>query len=45
VNFSNLFLSLDKQAYSSMTAAQEAGASTLNSGLFIQVVINLLIIV
>lgn len=43
VNFGDLFLSLNGQAYDSLTAAQDAGAPTLNYGLFIQAVINFLI--
>ncbi len=44
VDFSNLFLSLSGQTYESLKAAQDAGAPTLNYGLFIQGVINFLII-
>jgi len=44
VNFSDLFVSLNGQAYDSLKAAQDAGAPTLNYGLFIQAVINFLII-
>ena len=35
VDFANLFFSLDGQAYPSLAAAQEAGAATINYGLFI----------
>lgn len=44
VDFTNLFLSLDGQSYPSLAAAQEAGAATLNYGLFINTVINFLIV-
>ncbi len=44
VDFSNLFISLSGDTYESLKAAQDAGAPTLNYGLFIQGVINFLII-
>ena len=44
VDFSNLFISLDGSSYPSLSAAQEAGAATLNYGLFINNVINFLIV-
>lgn len=44
VNFGDLFISLNGQAYDSLKAAQDVGAPTLNYGLFIQAVINFLII-
>ena len=44
VDFSNLFISLDGQFYPSLAAAQEAGAPTINYGVFINSVINFLII-
>lgn len=44
VKFSDLFVSLNGQAYDSMKAAQDAGAPTLNYGLFAQEVINFVII-
>jgi large conductance mechanosensitive channel len=44
VDFSNLFLSLGGESYASLAAAQEAGAPTLNYGLFINSIINFLII-
>lgn len=44
VDFSNLFISLDGSSYPSLVAAQEAGAATLNYGLFINNVINFLIV-
>ena len=43
VNFSNLFLSLSGQ-YPSLADAQAAGAATINYGLFINTVINFLIV-
>ena len=44
VNFTDLFISLNGQAYDSLKAAQDAGAPTLNYGLFILATINFLII-
>lgn len=44
VNFNDLFISLNGQVYPTLQAAQEAGAPTLNYGLFLQAVINFLII-
>ncbi|MDJ0756580.1 MAG: large conductance mechanosensitive channel protein MscL [Ardenticatenaceae bacterium] len=44
IDFSNLFVSLDGEAYATLAAAQEAGAATLNYGLFINAVINFLVI-
>lgn len=44
VDFSNLFVSLDGQSYQSLAAAQEAGAATLNYGLFINAVIDFVIV-
>lgn len=44
VDFSNLFISLNGESYASLAAAQEAGAATLNYGIFINTVLNFLII-
>jgi large conductance mechanosensitive channel len=44
MDFSQLFVSLDGKSYDSLSAAQEAGAATLNYGAFITVVIQFLII-
>ncbi len=44
VDFSNLFVSLNGQHYASLAVAQAAAAPTLNYGLFINNVINFLII-
>ena len=44
VNFSDLFLSLNGQTYISLAEAQKAGAPTLNYGMFINNVINFLIV-
>jgi large conductance mechanosensitive channel len=44
VDFSNLFVTLNGQHYDSMSAAKAAGAPTFNYGLFINNVINFLII-
>ena len=44
VDFTNLFIPLDGKSYPSLKAAQDAGASTLNYGLFITTIIQFLII-
>ncbi len=44
VDFSNLFLNLSKVKYDSLAAAQEAGAPTLNYGMFLNTVIEFVII-
>jgi large conductance mechanosensitive channel len=44
VNFNNLFLSLDGTKYASLADAQKAGAPTLNYGLFINNIIDFLIV-
>lgn len=44
VDFSNVFVPLNGQHYASLDAAQKAGAPTINIGLFINAVINFLII-
>lgn len=43
VNFSNLFINLNGDHYSSLSAAQQAGAPTLNYGVFIDTLISFLI--
>lgn len=44
VDFSNLFINLSGGDYDSLAAAQEAGAATINYGLFINAIINFLIV-
>ena len=44
VDFSNIFVPLNGQHYASLDAAQKAGAPTLNVGVFINAVINFLIV-
>ncbi|MGA9099945.1 MAG: large-conductance mechanosensitive channel protein MscL [Methanotrichaceae archaeon] len=44
VNFTDLFISLNGQNYPSLAAARAAGAPTINYGLFINTIINFLII-
>ncbi len=44
VSFTDLFITLDGSEYPTLAAAQEAGAATLNYGLFIQAVIDFIII-
>jgi large conductance mechanosensitive channel len=44
VDFSNVFWSLNGQHYATLVDAQRAGAPTLNLGLFINAIINFLIV-
>lgn len=44
VNFSNLFINISGQPYDSLKAAQDAGAATINYGLFINNLIDFIII-
>ena len=44
VDFSNLFINLSGRSYPSVAAAKAAGAPTLNYGIFINNIINFLII-
>lgn len=44
ISFENLFVSLNGMNYASLAAAQEAGAPTLNYGLFISAIVDFLII-
>ena len=44
VDFANLFVALDGNTYESLAKAQEIGAPTLNYGLFINTIINFLIV-
>jgi large conductance mechanosensitive channel len=44
VDFSNLFLNLSGQEFASLSAAQAAGAATLNYGLFLNAVVSFLIV-
>jgi large conductance mechanosensitive channel len=44
VDFSNLFVSLSGAEYTSLADAQKAGAATLNYGLFINAIVNFLIV-
>ena len=44
VDFSNLFISLSPVAYATLKEAQAAGAPTINYGLFLNNIINFLII-
>ena len=44
LDFSNLFISLNGQAYESLKAAKDAGAPTINYGLFLNTVIDFLIV-
>lgn len=44
VDFSNLFLNLSGGDYTSVAAAREAGAATLNYGLFLNTIISFVIV-
>lgn len=44
VNFTDLFVSLDGSKYASLADAQAAGAPTLNYGLFINTIIDFIIV-
>ncbi|XSG83582.1 MAG: large conductance mechanosensitive channel protein MscL [Methyloligella sp. ZOD6] len=44
VDFSNLFIALDGESYASLAAARDAGAPTVNYGLFINSVISFAIV-
>lgn len=44
VDFSNLFFTLGSGEYASLAEAQAAGAATLNYGLFINTVVNFIIV-
>ncbi|SEA00605.1 large conductance mechanosensitive channel protein MscL [Rubrimonas cliftonensis] len=44
IDFSNLFLNLSGQEFSSVAAAKAAGAATLNYGMFLNAVISFLIV-
>ncbi|HLR34287.1 MAG TPA: large conductance mechanosensitive channel protein MscL [Tissierellales bacterium] len=44
VDFSNFFISLDGTTYNSLAEAKNAGAATLNYGIFINTIIEFLII-
>lgn len=44
INFSSLFINLGDKSYDSLEAAKAAGAPTLNYGLFLNSIINFLIV-
>ena len=44
VDFASMYLNLSGEEFESLTAAQEAGAATVNYGIFINAVINFLIV-
>jgi large conductance mechanosensitive channel len=44
VDFSNLFLSLSDKQFDTLAAAKAAGAATLNYGIFLNTIINFLIV-
>lgn len=44
VDFANLFITLSGESYDTLIAAQEAGAVTINYGIFINTIINFVIV-
>ena len=44
VDFSNLFINLSGESYASLAAAQEAGAATINYGMFFNTILDFLIV-
>src|SRR5690554_4089569 len=44
IDFSNLFIDLSGQSYASLADAQQAGAATINVGLFANTIINFVIV-
>ena len=44
VDFSNLFINLSDKHYDSLAAAKAAGAATLNYGIFLNTIVNFLIV-
>ncbi len=44
IDFSNLLFALDGKEYATLAAAQEAGAATINYGIFINTVLNFVIV-
>jgi large conductance mechanosensitive channel len=44
VNFADLFVTLDRRSYPTLAAAKAAGAATINYGVFINAILNFLII-
>lgn len=44
IDFSNLFINLSGEHYSSLKAAKDAGAATINYGVFLNHVINFVIV-
>jgi large conductance mechanosensitive channel len=44
IDFTNLFLNLSGKAYPTLKAAKDAGAATINYGLFFNTVINFIIV-
>jgi large conductance mechanosensitive channel len=44
LDFSNLFIALDGADYATLAEAMEAGAATINYGLFINAIINFIIV-
>ena len=44
VNFTDLFINLTKTPYATLAAAKEAGAATLNYGIFLNTIIDFIIV-
>jgi len=44
VDFTNLFINLSGEKYASLAAAQEAGAATINYGMFLNTILDFVIV-
>jgi large conductance mechanosensitive channel len=44
VNFSNLFIDLSGQGYTTLAAAKDAGAATINYGMFLNTILDFIIV-
>ena len=44
VDFANLFIDLSGQKFASLTAAQEAGTATINYGMFLNTILDFIIV-
>ena len=44
VDFTNLFINLGDQAYANLAEAKEAGAATLNYGLFVNTIVDFVLV-
>src|SRR5437870_1663784 len=44
INFNDLFLSLDRKTYASLAVAKAAGAPTINYGIFVNTILDFVIV-